>query len=111
MGKRGPPPLLDAYNHILWFWYIHENHTLAETRQLFREHVTDLEIYTRESDFPSLSTLQRTFARWEFCKYTKPYNSQSLNRELWVYFYHWGLNDKEILSLLHHRGYQLSTRG
>jgi hypothetical protein len=111
MGKPGPSALLDNYNHILWFWYIHENHTLAQTRSLFRQEFPNLDVYIQKPDFPSPSTLHRTFVRWGCRKLAAPYNSHGLNRELWVYFYHWGLNDQEILSFLRQRNYPLTARG
>jgi hypothetical protein len=111
MGTPGPTSILDGYNHILWYWYIHENHTVTQTRSLFRQNFNNLEIYHQQPDFPNTRTLQRCFSRWGFRKQSVPYNSHCLNRELWVYFYHWGLNDVEILSFLHRRGYPLTSRG
>ena len=110
MGKRGPTAVIDAFQHILWYWYIHEDQTLSNTRVLFRQQFPNLEIYQQRPDFPSERTLQRTFMRWEYSKNLKPYNSEELNRELWVYFYHWGLNDAEILIFLNGRGYPLNAR-
>ena len=86
MGRRGPESVLEAYQHLLWFWYIHQNLSLDNTRNLFRQHNPHLEIYQHTPDYPSMSTLVRAFKRWNFRKYNKPYDSDSLNKELWVYF-------------------------
>jgi hypothetical protein len=110
MGKRGLPGVIETYQHILWYWYIHANHTVTETRVLFRQEFPDLEIYQRQPDFPCEVTLRRAFLRWNFRKYQKHYDCQQLNRELWIYFYHWGLNDVEILTFLNSRGYSLNAR-
>ena len=109
MGKHGPESVIEAYQHLLWFWYIHQNLSLDNTRDLFRQHHPNLEIYQYTPDYPSTSTLVRAFKRWNFRKHNKPYNSDSLNKELWVYFYHWCLNDTEILSFLCRRGYPMTA--
>lgn len=111
MGRRGPSGALnDTFRYLLWYWYIHENQTLSNTRVLFRQQHPNLEIYQQIPDFPSEKTLQRAFIRWEYSKNAKSYNSDHLNRELWVYFYYWGLNDREILTFLNSRGYSLNAR-
>jgi hypothetical protein len=109
MGKRGPPGVIETYQHTLRYWYIHANHTVTEIRVLFPQEFPDLEIYQRQPDFPCEVTLQRVFLRWNFHTYLKHYDCQLLNRELWVYFYHWGLND-EILTFLNSRGYSLNAQ-
>lgn len=63
MGRRGPTAVIDAFQHTLWYWYIHENHTVTEVQELFRHEFPNLEIYQQESDFPSESTLRRAFQR------------------------------------------------
>jgi hypothetical protein len=110
MGRRGPTAVIDTFQHTLWYWYIHENHTVTEVQELFRHGFPNLEIYQQEPDFPSESTLRRAFQRWNYRKYQQRYDSQQLNRELWVYFYHWGLNDREILIFLNSRNYPLNAR-
>ena len=110
MGRRGPTGVIDTFQHALWYWYIHENHTFTETRVLFRQEFPHLDIYQRQPDFPSESTLRRAFLRWDYRKYLRHYDSQHLNRELWVYFYHWGLNDVEILMFLNSRNYPINAR-
>jgi len=111
MGRRGPIGVIDAFQHIFWYWYINEDQALSNTRVLFRQKFPNLEIYQQRPDFHSERTLQRTFMRWEYREYSKnlqPYNSEGLNRELWVYLiYRWGLNDAEILVFLNGR-YRLS---
>ena len=110
MGRRGPPAVIDTFQHTLWYWYIHENHTVTEVQELFRHGFPNLEIYQQEPDFPSESTLRHIFQQWNYRKYQQRYDSQQLNRELWVYFYHWGLNDREILIFLNSRNYPLNAR-
>jgi len=110
MGSRGPTAVVDTFQHTLWYWYIYKDHTLTEVQELFRQGFPNLDIYQREPDFPSESTLRHAFQRWNYRKYQQHYDSQQLNRELWVYFYHWGLNDREILLLLTSRKYPLNAR-
>jgi hypothetical protein len=110
MSKRGPDSALEPYQPVLWYWYIHENHTLSSIHSLFRNEFPNLEIYRHRENFPSSSTLKRAFRLWEFKKYSKCYNSATLDRELWVYFYHWGLTDTEILRFLEQQGYTCSMR-
>jgi len=105
---------LDAYQHILWYWYIHQNLTIEQTHDTFRLHLLNSNHNAHyRINAPSIRTLQRIFQAWNFWKNAGNlvYNHTELNHELWVYFYHWGLNDAEILSFLHQRGYDISSHG
>ena len=104
---------LDVYQHILWYWYIHQNLTIEQTHDAFHLHLNSNYNGHHQIIAPSILTLQRIFQAWNFRKNASNlvYDHTDLNRELWVHFYHWGLNDSEILSFLHQRGYDISSRG
>lgn len=97
--------LLSPYKSILWYWYTVENWSLKQTRELAWAEFPDLT--ARTGGFPSARTFERCFAEWGFCKRTDAWlqhfqqNRQYILATLWVYFYEWGLSDREIQLFMH----------
>ena len=73
------------------FWYLSPTTSIGDNR------------------LPQRTTLRRASFRWDYRKYLRHYDSQQLNRKLWVHLYHWGLNDVEILMFLNNRSLIIST--
>jgi hypothetical protein len=102
------PEDLQPFKDQIWCWYILHDYTLEETRQKLLESIGF--IPNRSPEYPSIRTLYRAIAYWNFRKFNKPVDITHLYGRLHLLFYRMNLSDAEIVRFLQRDGYDLTTR-
>ena len=105
---------LEPYTSVLWTWSILEDDSVKDIHQLFHKYFVQgiMDTNCDTVSYPSVRTLERHL-NTRFFKNRNllgEFDLYTLQQELSIFFWQWGLTDTEIMRFLEKRGYRLTMR-